>query len=112
MRSTVVKPQPTAEVGDGNPPEDHEGAEEGEGRVILSGVTSHVCIRPGDTAGTLDKEAVLRQIRQRKRMNRLRGAIHGLFGLSGPDSNKDDKSNGRPKSVCVVKWVDDAFAAP
>ncbi|CAL1396207.1 unnamed protein product [Linum trigynum] len=110
MPSTVVKPQPTAEVGDGNPPEDHEGAE--EGGVIPSGVTSHVCIRPVDTAGTLDKEAVLRQIRQRKRMNRVRGAIHGLFGLSRPNSNKDDKSNGRPKSVCVVKWVDDAFAAP
>ncbi|CAL1410937.1 unnamed protein product [Linum trigynum] len=118
MSSTVAKPQPTTDVDGRNPWEDYEAAEEveGEGGVVLSAVTSQVCIRsPGDAAGTLNKEAVLRQIRQRKRMNRVRGAVHGLFGrLSRSNSNKD-KPNGKPrtdgKSVSV-KWADDAFAGP
>ncbi|KAM1388086.1 hypothetical protein ACFX2I_016254 [Malus domestica] len=63
-------------------------------------VSSHVHIKPTHTSQPLDKEIVLRRIRQRKRVNRVRAALQAL--LSSPSS----------PSVQENKWVDDAFASP
>ncbi|KAK3038170.1 hypothetical protein RJ639_029624 [Escallonia herrerae] len=51
-------------------------------------VTSHVYLKPVHSTEPLEKEVVLRRIRQRT----------------------DAKNNKVP--VCKAKWVDDAFAAP
>ncbi|CAN1194335.1 hypothetical protein LINPERPRIM_LOCUS15151 [Linum perenne] len=100
MSSTVAKNQSTRSA------EDHE---EGDEEIMPSSVSSHVCLKPAHAPGTLDKEMVLRRIRQRKRMNKVTGAIQGLFGFGAAEKPNNVKPDGR--SVCV-KWVDDAFAAP
>ncbi|CAN0922143.1 hypothetical protein LINGRAHAP2_LOCUS32939 [Linum grandiflorum] len=65
-------------------------------------ISSQVHLKPTHTPGTLDKEVVLRRIRQRKRMNKVTGAIQGLFGFRPADKPNNVKPD----------WVDDAFAAP
>ncbi|CAB4265797.1 unnamed protein product [Prunus armeniaca] len=64
-------------------------------------VSSHVHIKPTHTSQPLDKDVVLRRIRQRKRVNRVRAALQALL-ISSPFS----------PPVHENKWVDDAFAAP
>lgn len=63
----------------------------------IDGVTSHIYLKPSHTTGTLDKQAVLRRIRQRKRMNSVKSTINSLFASTS--TNK-------------IRWVDDPFTAP
>ncbi|BFG17871.1 hypothetical protein CerSpe_041450 [Prunus speciosa] len=71
------------------------------GHSISNYVSSHVHIKPTHTSQPLDKDVVLRRIRQRKRVNRVRAALQALL-ISSPFS----------PPVHENKWVDDAFAAP
>ncbi|KAG1347956.1 hypothetical protein COCNU_06G017850 [Cocos nucifera] len=74
-----------------------------------SSVTSCIYLKP-DAGGaavrrSLDKEVVLRRIRQRKRVNQIRTAIQSLLGAS-PDTG--EKDGELPSSW----WLDDVFSAP
>lgn len=64
-------------------------------------VSTLLYLKPTHTSETLDKDVVLRRIRQRKRVNKLRAALQAL--LTTPVSPSVHEKN---------KWVDDAFAAP
>ncbi|CAK7347642.1 unnamed protein product [Dovyalis caffra] len=70
---------------------------------IFNSVTSFVYLKPVHSTETLAKEEVLKRIRQRKRVNKVRGSLQGFLGwlFSSKSENK-----------VSVKWVDDAFAAP
>lgn len=68
-------------------------------------VTTHIYLKPTHSTETLEKEVVLRRLRQRKRMGKVGTAVKAL--LSSPFASKPDKV-----SVHHKKWVDDAFAAP
>ncbi|KAH7567335.1 hypothetical protein ACOSP7_010831 [Xanthoceras sorbifolium] len=70
-------------------------------------VSSHLYLRPIHTSETLDKDAVLRRIRHRKRLNKVRNALRGFLGWSARPAETNKVSSFYEK-----KWVDDAFAAP
>ncbi|KAF5740729.1 hypothetical protein HS088_TW11G00807 [Tripterygium wilfordii] len=81
-----------------NPIEDQEDPE------ISNSVTTHLYLKPAHTTQTLDREVVLRRIRNRKRVNKIKAALLSLFG--SPISSETEKT-----SVDKKRWVDDAFAA-
>ncbi|KAF8405098.1 hypothetical protein HHK36_009996 [Tetracentron sinense] len=68
-------------------------------------VTTHLYLKPTNSSETLDKDVVLRRIRQRKRVNKFRSALQAL--LISPFSGGTDNV-----SVHEKKWLDDAFSAP
>lgn len=102
MASLIPKTQPTiSEVDDKtNTTGDQEDTEN------LNSLTTHLLLRPIHTSQKLEKDEVLRRIRHRKRMNKLKTTVQGLF--SRPQSAKTTGT----VSACELKWVDDAFAAP
>ncbi|KAJ8772618.1 hypothetical protein K2173_027795 [Erythroxylum novogranatense] len=101
--ASVVSHKPQSKDSDADETIDrYESVEDQENQETGNSVTSHVSIKPTHSSGTLDREVVLRRIRQRKRANKVRAVLQGLFGSSG--SSKSDKVS--------AKWVDDAFAAP
>ncbi|KAB1220511.1 hypothetical protein CJ030_MR3G015764 [Morella rubra] len=65
---------------------------------------SRLYIKSTNSAQPLDREVVLRRIRQRKRVNKIKSTLQALFGL--PFSGKPEKVSAHEK-----RWVDDAFAA-
>ncbi|XP_029125608.1 uncharacterized protein LOC109790970 [Cajanus cajan] len=86
------------------------GTEEEDGELELElekedlvSVTRHLCIKPVQNSQKLDKEAVLRRIRHRKRMNKLRSTVEA-FLFSTDTRDIDASLQGK-------RWVDDAFAA-
>ncbi|CAK8568958.1 unnamed protein product [Lathyrus sativus] len=80
------------------------GAEEDEESVMS--VTSQLSMKPIENCKNLNKEVILRRIRHRKRMNKVRAAVGGIFrGFS------KDSGDGGEGSVQQKRWVDDAFAA-
>ncbi|KAI5403040.1 hypothetical protein KIW84_050586, partial [Lathyrus oleraceus] len=80
------------------------GAEEDEESVMS--VTSQLSMKPIENCKNLNKEVVLRRIRHRKRMNKVRAAVGGIFRGSSKDTG-----DGGEGSVQQKRWVDDAFAA-
>ncbi|CAI8599910.1 unnamed protein product [Vicia faba] len=80
------------------------GAEEDEESVIS--VTSQLTMKPIENCKNLNKEVILRRIRHRKRMNKVRAAVGGIFRGSSKDSG-----DGGEGTVQHKRWVDDAFAA-
>ena len=99
MSSSMVSkngPQP-AGYGDGG-----EGSVEGE----AAPVTSCLYLRPG--AGALDRDAVLRRIRHRRRHNRLRDTLRSM--VQAPQPAEPDGMDGAERHL---PWpLDDAFSAP
>ncbi|KAL5704983.1 hypothetical protein ACHQM5_023338 [Ranunculus cassubicifolius] len=71
-------------------------------------ITSQLHLKPTHTTGTLDKEVILRRIRQRKRVNQVRSVLQSLLGspFSAKSANKDKSA------VPEKKWWEDAFSAP
>ncbi|CAI9763683.1 unnamed protein product [Fraxinus pennsylvanica] len=67
-------------------------------------ITTHLYLKPCHTSDTLDKNVVLRRIRHRKRVNKVKSAVQGLFRCPFA-SNTNKTSNPQ------IKWADDAFAA-
>lgn len=107
MSSTVSKSQPTVDSKDENMIAGSSSAVDQEDPETQNPVTSHLCIRPMHSTQTLDKEVVLRRIRQRKRVNKVKATLKALLSSPLPESENPDKV-----SVHQKKWVDDAFAAP
>ncbi|OIV96346.1 hypothetical protein TanjilG_09773 [Lupinus angustifolius] len=96
----------------GTEEEDDEGEYEKEED---DAVTRQLCIKRIENGGkNMDKEVIMRRIRQRKRVNKLRAAV-GTFLSSPFTTNKDkDKDKGKGNNASSVqqkRWVDDAFAA-
>ncbi|GKV29826.1 hypothetical protein SLEP1_g38718 [Rubroshorea leprosula] len=85
----------------GNGAEDQEDQEN-----VSSAVTSHLYIKPTHPEKTLDKEVVLRKIRQRKRVNNVKKVLQSFVGAPAA------KTGNKQVSVQGKKWIDDAFAAP
>ncbi|KAK1626140.1 hypothetical protein QYE76_000455 [Lolium multiflorum] len=70
-------------------------------------VTSRLYLhRPGPGAGPLEKDAVLRRIRHRRRANRLQDTLRSLLVLqqAAPEPDGDGE---RPAA-----WLEDAFSSP
>jgi len=44
-------------------------------------VSTHICIKRIHTTQTLDREVVLRSIRQRRRVNKVKSVFQTLFGF-------------------------------
>jgi hypothetical protein len=82
--------------------------DEGDGGAA-AGVTSRLYLhRPGPGAGPLEREAVLRRIRHRRRANRLQDTLRSLLVLqqAAPEPDGDGE---RPAAWLAV---DDAFSSP
>ncbi|KAL5987194.1 hypothetical protein ACLOJK_041191, partial [Asimina triloba] len=85
--------------------------QEESGTLLDGGVTSFLCLKPRgpqeQPRGVLDKDVVLRRIRQRKRATKVRSAIQAVVGgisLSAVEVGAEREWERR--------WPDDAFSAP
>lgn len=83
------------------------GEEDKDGDDGVCGVSTHLYVRPVHSSQALDKEVVLRRIRQRKRVNKVRAALHSFLGMPGKKVATPPTNQNPAK-----KWIDDAFAAP
>ena len=103
MSSSMVSknaPPPAGYGGDGR-----EGSAEGE----AAPVTSCLYLRPG--AGALDRDAVLRRIRHRRRHNRLRDTLRSM--VQAPASPPQPAEPDGDVERRHLPWpLDDAFSAP
>ncbi|KAG8049144.1 hypothetical protein GUJ93_ZPchr0009g2167 [Zizania palustris] len=84
---------------------------EGDGVVALPVTSCLYLHRPGEGAGALDKDAVLRRIRQRRRRaaNRLRESLlSSLLLRPARQLQAADKDGGER----LTSWLDDAFSSP
>lgn len=89
-------------------------------------VTSHLQLKsdPNNKTGALDKEVVLRRIRQRKRVNKFRSLVGSFFpstkstsAVTGEQEHDNDTENSVSSPVQVLhqsttKWVDNPFVDP
>uniref|UniRef100_A0ACD5YJQ1 Uncharacterized protein n=1 Tax=Avena sativa TaxID=4498 RepID=A0ACD5YJQ1_AVESA len=101
MESRMSKSGPSSP-----PPAAHDEAEHGD--AAAAGVTSRLYLhRPGPGAGALEKDAVLRRIRHRRRANRLRDTLRSLLVQqqqgAAPETERDAEQPA---------WLDDAFSSP
>lgn len=79
------------------------------------GVTTHLYLKPAaQSAGTLDKEVVLRRIRHRRRVNKVKKAVQVFLSSPFPAESKNIDNNKAAAAAAppTIKWADDAFAAP
>ncbi|CAN6329688.1 unnamed protein product [Urochloa humidicola] len=91
-----------------SPPAGYGGDGEGGGvdAAAVAPVTSFLYLHPG--AGSLDKDAVLRRIRHRRRHNRLRDTLRSMLQAPPPEPESMDGAAERQ-----LPWpLDDAFSAP
>lgn len=80
-------------------------------------VTTHLSLKPAHSTERLDKEVVLRRIRHRKRESKIKfSAPQPLLNSKLPLASKStapDHNNSKSRSTpLMIKWADDAFAAP
>ncbi|CAN6334770.1 unnamed protein product [Urochloa humidicola] len=91
-----------------SPPAGYGG--DGEGGSVdaaAAPVTSFLYLHPG--AGSLDRDAVLRRIRHRRRHNRLRDTLRSM--LQAPQPPEPESMDGAAERQ--LPWpLDDAFSAP
>ena len=74
-----------------------------------AGVTSRLYLyRPGHGAGPLEKDAVLRRIRHRRRANRLQDTLRSLLVQQKQQAAPEPDGDGKRP----VTWLDDAFSSP
>ncbi|KAI3895358.1 hypothetical protein MKW92_027796 [Papaver armeniacum] len=95
--------------------EDHE-EQDDQLETVNPVISSHLFLKPTHTSQSLDKDVVLRRIRQRRRATKVRNAFQSFLTfpkfssktVAATDANKDNGSSTHHQ----VKWLDDAFAAP
>ncbi|KAI4316770.1 hypothetical protein L6164_024715 [Bauhinia variegata] len=89
---------------------EEEAAEEDEKMENNIGVTTHVYIKAAhtDRSRSLDKEVVLRRIRQRRRSHKVQAAFQSL--IISPFSSTAT-ATATASSNTHKRWIDDAFAA-
>uniref|UniRef100_A0A0D9Y126 Uncharacterized protein n=1 Tax=Leersia perrieri TaxID=77586 RepID=A0A0D9Y126_9ORYZ len=85
-------------------PARHDGVD-GDCGAAMPVITSCIYLhRPEPGAGALDKDAVLRRIRHRRRANRLRESLQSLLLTAAPETAEKDGER--------LTWLDDAFSSP
>ncbi|KAJ7966685.1 Histone-lysine N-methyltransferase [Quillaja saponaria] len=114
MSSMVPKSQSTVITNkDGATEEEyyycHCEGERDDQRTVIP-VTRHLSIKPTHSSEILNKEVVLRRIRQRRRVNTVRAALKSFLRAPTPSSTNITTDN-EVSVVHDIKWVDDAFAA-
>ncbi|KAL6622550.1 hypothetical protein ACP70R_032429 [Stipagrostis hirtigluma subsp. patula] len=65
--------------------------------------------RPGPGAGALDRDAVLRRIRHRRRHNHLRDTLRSM--IQAPPPPPETETNNMD-GESQLAWLDDAFSSP
>ncbi|WCJ35326.1 hypothetical protein M5689_016590 [Euphorbia peplus] len=90
-------------INNNNSAEDKEEEAEMESAVNVS---RHIQLKTARSTEKLNKEVVLRRIRQRKRVNKVRAALQGFVGGEAYSASSMSSDN------VPIRWVDDAFAAP
>ncbi|KAK4348770.1 hypothetical protein RND71_031525 [Anisodus tanguticus] len=75
-------------------------------------VTSHIYLKPTNSTGPMNKDAVLSRIRHRKQVNKFKAATQSFLGFPFRTSTKNDTNNKIVPNFQIIRWVDDAFAAP
>lgn len=65
-------------------------------------VSTHICIKRIHTTQTLDREVILRRIRQRRQANKVRSVFQLLFGFPLTSKKHDGKADQDPDDVSVV----------
>uniref|UniRef100_A0A0E0BUR9 Uncharacterized protein n=1 Tax=Oryza glumipatula TaxID=40148 RepID=A0A0E0BUR9_9ORYZ len=98
-------------VSKNSPPATARHEDGGEGGTALTVTSCLYLHRPEPGAGALDKDAVLRRIRHRRRANRLRESLQSLLltqqqQAAPPPETAADKGRER------LAWLDDAFSSP
>jgi hypothetical protein len=107
MSSSMVSSKTTS------PPAGYAGDGESSGSVDAAAgaatpVTSCLYLHPG--AGAMDRDAVLRRIRHRRRHNRLRDTLRSML-LQAPPPPEPESVDGAAERQ--LPWpLDDAFFAP
>jgi hypothetical protein len=111
MSSSMVSSKTTS------PPAGYAGDGESSGSVVdatataaaaATPVTSCLYLHPG--AGAMDRDAVLRRIRHRRRHNRLRDTLRSML-LQPPPPPEPESVDGAAERQ--LPWpLDDAFSAP
>ncbi|CAN6338788.1 unnamed protein product [Urochloa humidicola] len=95
-----------------SPPAGYGG--DGEGGSVdaaaAAPVTSCLYLRPG--AGSLDRDAVLRRIRHRRRHNRLRDTLRSMLQAPPPAAAAEQESVDGGAERQRPWPLDDAFSAP
>ncbi|CAL4898144.1 unnamed protein product [Urochloa decumbens] len=96
-----------------SPPAGYGGDGEGGGVDAASAaaapVTSCLYLHPG--AGSLDRDAVLRRIRHRRRHNRLRDTLRSMLQAPPPPPPEPEGMDGAAERQ--LPWpLGDAFSAP
>uniref|UniRef100_A0ACD5ZYQ8 Uncharacterized protein n=1 Tax=Avena sativa TaxID=4498 RepID=A0ACD5ZYQ8_AVESA len=87
------------------PPAAHDEVEHGD---AAAGVTRRLYLhRPGPGAGALEKDAVLRRIRHRRRANRLWDTLRSLLVQQQQAAPQPERDGERP-----AEWLVDAFSSP
>jgi hypothetical protein len=85
------------------PPSPAHGSDDASPPPVTSRLYLH---RPGPGAGALDRDAVLRRIRHRRRHNRLRDTLRSMLQAPPPENADGVERQHLP-------WpLDDAFSAP
>ncbi|KAG7599699.1 hypothetical protein ISN44_As06g038730 [Arabidopsis suecica] len=65
-------------------------------------VSTHICIKRIHTTQTLDREVILRRIRQRRRANKVRSVIQLLFGFPFTNKKHDGNADQYPDDASTV----------
>ncbi|KAF3670194.1 putative kinase [Capsicum annuum] len=89
--------------------DDFQVEEEEEDNEISRGVvTSQIYLK---SAGQMNKDVALRRIRHRKQVNKFKAATQSFLWF--PTFKNSSKNDGNKVSNSkIIRWVDDAFAAP
>ncbi|KAF5204011.1 Histone-lysine n-methyltransferase [Thalictrum thalictroides] len=79
---------------------DHEETE------TLNTITRHLYLKPTHTTESIDKDVILRRIRNRRRVNKVQSVLQAMFG--SPSSEKAVDKVTMPSQM----WLEDTFSAP
>ncbi|KAL6847038.1 hypothetical protein ACP4OV_022891 [Aristida adscensionis] len=101
--SMVSKNPPPAGYGGG------DGGDGGEGAAAAPVTSCLYLHRPGPGAGALDRDAVLRRIRHRRRHDQLRDTLRSMLQAPPPPATEAKGGGGERR----LAWpLDEAFSAP
>lgn len=75
-------------------------------------ITSQIYLKSINSTGPMNKDAALRRIRHRKQMNKIKATTQSFLGFPFRISSKNDTNNKILSNSHMIRWVDDAFAAP
>ncbi|MCD7446078.1 hypothetical protein HAX54_037284 [Datura stramonium] len=76
-------------------------------------ISSQIYLKSTNSTGPMNKDVALRRIRHRKQVNKIKAATQSFLGFPFRiSSNNIDTNNKILSDSHMIRWVDDAFAAP